>query len=93
MIWITADPQTTDGAELRCHDHEEWWAPAEEVLPTVIALAVAHFRDEHRVHVADCMCRDRVTDGRCVPHLTITGSHPPAVDRATNPHSKENRNA
>lgn len=71
MIWITADPQTTDGAELRCHDHEEWWAPAEEGLPTVIALAVAHFRDEHRVHVADCLCRDRVTDGRCVPHLTI----------------------
>ena len=74
MFLIAADPHGL-APTLYCDDHPDWWADADaERLPTVIERAVAHFRDEHRVHVADCMCRDRVTDGRCVPHLSIIGS-------------------
>jgi hypothetical protein len=74
MFIVVAHPDD-QAPLLRCDDHPDWWADADaERLPTVIERAVAHFRDEHRVHVADCVCRDRVTDGRCLPHLNIAGS-------------------
>lgn len=78
MIYITAD--VTDAlAELRCSDHPEWWTDADGTsLPTAVRSAIDHFRDEHRVHVTDCLCRDRVSDSRCIPHpgIVITGSYP-----------------
>lgn len=72
------------GAELRCAWHPKWYADVESIdLPTAVGHAIDHFRDEHRVHVTGCACRDRVTDGRCVPHpgIVVTGSSSPAVDR------------
>jgi hypothetical protein len=80
-IHITSDPQTTDAAELRCHDHEEWWAVAEDGLLTVVDRAAAHIRDAHRVHVTDCMCRgEHVIDQRCIPLTGVTGSWKCPVD-------------
>lgn len=71
MIYITADVVDAS-AELRCTDHPKWWADADETnLPDAVRSAIAHFRDDHRVHVTGCMCRDRVTDGRCLPHPGI----------------------
>jgi hypothetical protein len=68
MIYITADPHGPS-AELRCTDHPEWWADADgKDLPSAVRTANDHFRDEHRVHVAGCMCRGtQVMDQRCVP--------------------------
>lgn len=57
-----------EGPELRCRDHPDWWGDAAGPLPDVIKKAKAHVREDHRVHVPWCMCRDpRVIDSRCVP--------------------------
>jgi hypothetical protein len=80
MIYITADVVDAS-AELRCTAHPKWWADADGTnLPDAVRNAISHFTDEHRVHVTSCMCRDRVTDGRCVPHpgIAITGSSSPS---------------
>lgn len=73
MIIVVASEH--EGApELRCDDHPDWWGDADaERLPAVIQRAIDHFREEHRVHVTGCVCRDRVTDGRCIPPLTLAG--------------------
>lgn len=57
--------------ELSCSDHPDWWADADaENLPTVIQRAMEHIREDHRVHVADCMCSGtQVIDQRCIPHV------------------------
>lgn len=70
MIFIAANG-IDSAPELRCHDHDEWWADADaEDLPTVVRRATEHFRDEHRVHVADCLCQGaQVIDARCVPAI------------------------
>lgn len=68
MIYITADPHD-NGAELRCTDHPEWWSDADGTdLPTAVRNAGEHFRDEHREHVSDCVCRGtQAIDQRCIP--------------------------
>lgn len=71
-IYITTVGNGDVAAELRCIEHPKWWADADGTdLPTAIRRAISHFSDEHRVHVTGCMCRDRVTDGRCLPHPGI----------------------
>ena len=77
MIYIAANPHD-QAPELHCSDHPDWWTDADGTdLPTVIRHATDHFRDEHRVHVTDCMCRGtQVTDQRCIPHIVDTGSTP-----------------
>ncbi len=64
-VYITNDA----GAELRCTDHPQWWADADGMdLPTATREAANHIREEHRVHVATCVCRGtQVIDLRCVP--------------------------
>lgn len=76
MIYITADVAASS-AELRCTDHPKWWADADGTnLPDAVRSAVAHFHADHRVHVTGCLCRDRVTDGRCLPHPGIVLTAP-----------------
>ncbi len=61
---VNTEAEVTD---LRCSDHPDWWGDGDGELPDVIRRANAHLYDAHRVHVDGCMCRDRVTDGRCLP--------------------------
>lgn len=72
-IYVAVERGFTEPA-LRCKDHDEWWAGADDDLPTIIGRAVDHFRDVHRVHVPGCLCADRVTDGRCVQPIALFGT-------------------
>ncbi len=47
-IYITSDPN--DGtAELRCHDHPDWWSDADGTdLPSAVRKASDHWTDEHQ---------------------------------------------
>jgi hypothetical protein len=68
-IIVVADPHC-DAPTLACHDHPEWWADTDaENVVTVLQRAVEHLREDHRKHVDNCMCRDRVTDQRCLPRI------------------------
>lgn len=67
LIYTTSDGEA---AEIRCHEHPEWWADADGTdLPGLIKAAVQHLRDDHRKHKRDCLCADRVIDQRCVPRI------------------------
>lgn len=67
LIYATTDQH--EGAELACQEHPDWWADADGTnLPDLIKAAQEHVREEHRVHVESCHCRDnRVIDQRCIP--------------------------
>ncbi len=69
---IAANEVDDRAPELRCRDHDEWWADADaESLLTVIERAKEHIREAHRVHVADCMCQGaQVLDQRCIPQMS-----------------------
>jgi hypothetical protein len=76
-IYVTAD-RNDYGAELRCTEHAEWWADADgTALPDAIRSAVEHYREEHRIHVADCMCAERVIDTRCLQPIAYFGGSGP----------------
>jgi hypothetical protein len=66
-IYATIDER--GAAELRCQEHPQWWADADGTsLPDLVKAATDHFRDEHRVHVDDCLCQGtQVIDRRCIP--------------------------
>lgn len=71
IIVVAGDHDNDNAPELRCHDHPDWWADADaESLPTVIQRATEHIREDHRVHVPDCMCSGtQVIDQRCIPRI------------------------
>jgi hypothetical protein len=61
-----------DQAYLQCLDHEKWEPSVDfKNLMEIVRLAANHIRAEHRNHVKECLCRDRVIDGRCIPVLGL----------------------
>ena len=58
-----------DTPELVCPEHPEWYAEIDGLgLALIVRIAEEHLRQDHRVHVPQCLCREpRVADGRCFP--------------------------
>lgn len=69
-FFIAGNAENDNAPELNCHEHDDWYADADaESLPTIMRRAADHVREDHRVHVDGCACRERVIDMRCVPHI------------------------